>query len=91
MFGRNESKDVDCEFRLVQDVSRRHMITTFTVLTHEGTAENILCCCMKLYECSQLGAVLKFCDKWRKFVKGNKHEGSSSKCFVSLIMLLFSC
>jgi len=23
MFGRNESKDVECEFRLVQDVSRR--------------------------------------------------------------------
>ena len=23
MFGRSESKDVDCEFRLVQDVSRQ--------------------------------------------------------------------
>ena len=34
MFGRNESKDVDCEFRLVQDVSRRQMITTFIVLAH---------------------------------------------------------
>jgi len=33
MFGRNESKDVDCEFRLVQDVSRHVIVCHVAVIS----------------------------------------------------------